>query len=240
MRCEEFYRKIESDKDWACRLSNKTLRDIANYIDLANEFELRGIPKEVTNVTLSENATRPLFERRNADVKDKVISSLENALNDIQENGKTRKIGDRFKSKITQRDVIKELQNEHLEAKKEENPYYYDLSNDCSIDWFTGDYASQLSHLRDVDLILTDPPYGPQFGKKEWDLLGQFASHVLADGGYLIFYRGQMQAKNVFTTLPNYLTHDWEFAVRHKKEARIWGKKIWNCWKPRGIQKRRT
>jgi len=105
MRCTEFYDKIAKDKDLACRIDPDTLRNVSNYIDLSRELELVGVPQETTNVVLSENATRPLFKKKNAYVKDNVISNLEIALKDIHDTGKTTRLGKGFKNKITQREV---------------------------------------------------------------------------------------------------------------------------------------
>lgn len=79
-RCLEFYQKWERDPNW-CVKCKSSVRQIDKYIDLLDEMEARGIPKERTIVCLPENNARPLISIQDAEVREIAISHIENALN---------------------------------------------------------------------------------------------------------------------------------------------------------------
>ena len=98
-RCPEFYAKWERFPNW-CEKCLESVRLIENYLDLVQEFERRGLPREPTMVGLSERAARPLFTEKDLELKEKLIVSVKNWL----ETGKNPITG-KFKKKITVKGV---------------------------------------------------------------------------------------------------------------------------------------
>ena len=81
-----------------------------------------------------------------------------------------------FESKI-----IKEAR---LELQKEKDPVQSITSEVHNVNWHIGDYLDDaFPDLKDVDLILTDPPYNTNFDTSDWNQLGEFAANVLVEGG---------------------------------------------------------
>lgn len=80
VRCADFYKKWERDPNW-CEKCESAVRQIDEYIELANSLEANGVPKERTFVQLPEGAARPLFSIRDEETRRKALSSVEKCLN---------------------------------------------------------------------------------------------------------------------------------------------------------------
>ena len=217
INCENIIEKWKKDPNF-CKKNKVAVSDINNHIKLLDtlkdDYE---VEQKFAIANFREGASRPLRREKDDNVKSRALAKVAERVNDGQ--------------RVTAKDAQQILKEARLELKTENNPNYEEIADNSSIEWSTGDFITQVSHLQDIDLILTDPPYGALFGKEEWDLLGQFAARVLADGGYLVFYRGQRQAVDIYTTLPKNLNHYWTFAVIHRKHSSIHHKKFYNCFK---------
>jgi len=99
-RCLEFYQKWEKDPNW-CEKCKDSVRKINRYIDLLDDFETKGIPKDKTIVFLPEGSARALISIQDENIKEKAISHIENVL-----NRKTPQGGD-YTQKLTVGDVAK-------------------------------------------------------------------------------------------------------------------------------------
>ena len=120
-RCIAFYKKCEeSGSDW-CEKCPEAVRLIENYIDLCNELERRGIPKETTIVGLSEGAARPLFSIKDEETREKAISHIENTL-----KRKTPQ-GGNYTKKLKTGDVKKIIQKRQqlLDCRKGQHGLYF-------------------------------------------------------------------------------------------------------------------
>jgi len=99
-RCLEFYQKWEKDPNW-CEKCKDSVRKINRYIDLLDDFETKGIPKDKTIVFLPEGSARALISIQDENIKEKAISHIENVL-----NRKTPQ-GGGYTQKLTVGDVAK-------------------------------------------------------------------------------------------------------------------------------------
>lgn len=71
-----------------------------------------------------------------------------------------------------------------------------------------GDFAVVLDDVRDIDAIITDPPYGREF-LGEWKKLAAFAATHLNENGVLVSYCGQMFLPTVLEILSAELDYWW-------------------------------
>ncbi len=71
-----------------------------------------------------------------------------------------------------------------------------------------GDFAVALADVRDVDLVLTDPPYPREF-LPQWSKLSAWAAQALKPGHLLVAYSGQMFLPEVIARLSEHLTYVW-------------------------------
>lgn len=139
-RCLEFYKKWERDPNW-CEKCKTAVRQINNYIDLLDDFEAKGIPKERTIVQLSEGSARPLLAISDSVIKEKAISSVQKSL----ESQKDNETGKFTSKKLTVGDVAKIIRQVTHEEKIVDLPIP------------EGKY----------NVILADPPWRYQFVETE-------------------------------------------------------------------------
>jgi 16S rRNA G966 N2-methylase RsmD len=96
----------------------------------------------------------------------------------------------------------------------------------------TGDFMDYIDQYKDVDAIITDPPYG----KEHLDLfekLARFAAQVLKPGGSLLTMAGVYHLPKVMELMTPHLTYYWTIAYHMPaKRVQIQGKKVWCNWKP--------
>jgi hypothetical protein len=215
VRCADFYAKCEREgPDW-CEKCPEAVRLIENYMDLVSELADRGVPKETTNVGLSEWAARPLFSIRDEEKRAKAISSVEKCLKSKKDAGTGRFAK---KPKVTKSDVEKIINNidreerrAELVAKAEEVAALPDTIQVHHLDFLTNYH---ILGAESVDCIITDPPY-----VKEW--LGNFeafaaaAEHVLKPGGFLITYLGHIHLDQIMAQMTPYLDYYWLAVLKH-------------------------
>ena len=77
-----------------------------------------------------------------------------------------------------------------------------------------GDFATVLDDLEpgSVDLVLTDPPYGDDFGAR-WVELSELCARVLRPGGVAVFYSGHHNLPEVISQLGEHLAWLWHVVV---------------------------
>ena len=98
----------------------------------------------------------------------------------------------------------------------------------------TGRFQDVLADIPDgsVDLIVTDPPYGPKYNDAYLDL-AEFASRKLKPGGSCIAYAGQSNLPEVLSVMSEHLRYWWTLSLVHKHGAQqLPGKWVMVEWKP--------
>lgn len=101
-------------------------------------------------------------------------------------------------------------------------------------DFRHGDFRAALADIEPgtVDLILTDPPYGPKHTDL-YDALGEFAARTLKPGGSLIAYSGQSNLGEAWAALNAHLRYWWTLALEHRAGGQqLMGKRVICEWKP--------
>jgi site-specific DNA-methyltransferase (adenine-specific) len=141
---------------------------------------------------------------------------------------------------------IKEGKKKIKEAEKEvrlekELEKINSIKTPPEIDLRLGDFRKVLSDVKNVDAIITDPPYGKNY-LQLWDDIGKFAKEKLKEHGYLVAYSGQMYLHEVLSTLLKHLDYIWTFCLYLRGETQIVNNVNVICkWKPILIfQKGRT
>ena len=100
------------------------------------------------------------------------------------------------------------------------------------IDLRKGDFKTVLNDLKDIDVIITDPPYPKEYLDCFSDL-GKFAKEKLKDTGFLAVYSGQYHLPEVIKRLSEHLTYVWTFCLYHVgKKQLVNGVNIMCGWKP--------
>lgn len=95
-----------------------------------------------------------------------------------------------------------------------------------------GDFRSVLADVTDIDLILTDPPYGYEHVADYADLAA-WASTALKPGGSLIAYSGQGALPEVLDAMRPHLRYWWTLALSHQHGGQQFpGKFVIVEWKP--------
>lgn len=99
-----------------------------------------------------------------------------------------------------------------------------------------GDFRKVLDDVKNINAIITDPPYGKD-AIPLWRDLGKFAAARLADDGVLVAYSGQMYLPEVLSVLGESLDYFWTMAVFHEGNGNLTPlghpvRKVINCWKP--------
>jgi 16S rRNA G966 N2-methylase RsmD len=83
-----------------------------------------------------------------------------------------------------------------------------------------------------VDLIVTDPPYGPNYNHAYADL-AEWAARKLKPGGSCIAYSGQSNLPDVLTAMSGHLRYWWTLALMHNHGGQqLPGKWVYVEWKP--------
>jgi site-specific DNA-methyltransferase (adenine-specific) len=98
----------------------------------------------------------------------------------------------------------------------------------------TGRFQDVLEDIPDgsVDLIVTDPPYGPKYNDAYLDL-AEWAARKLKPGGSCIAYAGQSNLPDVLSVMSKHLRYWWTLALMHKHGAQqLPGKWVMVEWKP--------
>lgn len=100
---------------------------------------------------------------------------------------------------------------------------------------YCGDFREICKRIPDnsVDLVYTDPPYGPGWAYIYSDT-GVLANRVLKPGGSLVSYVGRFVLPETIHRLGETgLTWWWMFSVEHTgSHERMYAKQVFVCWKP--------
>jgi hypothetical protein len=230
-RCIQFYEKVEREgPDW-CEKCPEAIRQIENYMDLVKVMESQGIPKEKTFVGLPEGAARPLLAIRDANLKDKCISSVKNAL-ELQKNP----LNGRFTNRLTVKSIEQIISNETMAPRREEliQRGKDAAANPDGIKLYQGDFLTDYTRIPagTIDCIITDPPY-----VKEWlhnfDAFGKAAAHVLKPGGFLVSYVGHIHLDKILMQMTPYLDYYWILCLKHSgQRAAVYGRMVQCTMKP--------
>jgi hypothetical protein len=95
-----------------------------------------------------------------------------------------------------------------------------------------GDFKTVLDDLKEIDAIITDPPYPKEFIQCFSDLSLYASEHLKADG-FLACYSGQYNFPEVIQRLSEHLTYVWTFCLYHVgKTQLVNGVNIMCGWKP--------
>lgn len=112
------------------------------------------------------------------------------------------------------------------------------------LDLRTGDFKKVLADIKDIDAIITDPPYPAEFINC-FSELGKYAKEHLREGGFCVVYSGQYHLPEVIKRLSEHLTYVWTFCLYHIGQGQLVnGVNIMCGWKPilifsRGAKKMR-
>ena len=121
-------------------------------------------------------------------------------------------------------DALKEVEIEREREKAQNTPPDFDLR--C------GDFEEALRDVKQVDAIVTDPPWGAEHIDL-WDRLGRFAKEKLKPHGFLIAYSGQHKLDEKIKALSNHLDYYWVFCkplTVNKQTKLIQAVNIMNSW----------
>jgi len=100
------------------------------------------------------------------------------------------------------------------------------------IDLRLGDFREVLKDVKNVDAIITDPPYGKNY-LQLWDDIGKFAKEKLKEYGYLVAYSGKMFLPQVLDILSKHLNYFWTFCLLLPGGTSIIdGINVMDAWKP--------
>lgn len=101
------------------------------------------------------------------------------------------------------------------------------------VDLRAGDFREVLTDLRDVDAIITDPPY-PKEHLPLLDDLAAFAETVLKRDGLLAVMMGQSYLPEVYRRLDGRLPYLWTIAYLTPggQAVQVWDRKVNTFWKP--------
>ena len=95
-----------------------------------------------------------------------------------------------------------------------------------------GDFKSVLVDVREIDAIITDPPYPKEF-LPCFSELSEYASEHLKEDGFLIVYSGQYHLPEVIRRLSEKMTYVWTFCLYHVgKKQLVNGINVMCGWKP--------
>jgi 16S rRNA G966 N2-methylase RsmD len=96
-----------------------------------------------------------------------------------------------------------------------------------------GDFRQAMSGLRDVDAIITDPPYPKEY-LPLLDDLAAWAKSVLKPNGVMAVMMGQSYLPEVFARLSGHLPYLWTIAYLTPggQAVQIWDRKVNTFWKP--------
>lgn len=96
-----------------------------------------------------------------------------------------------------------------------------------------GDFRQVLAGLRDVDAIITDPPYPKEY-LPLLDDLAVWAKNVLKPEGVMAVMMGQSYLPEVFARLSGQLPYLWTIAYLTPggQAVQVWDRKVNTFWKP--------
>jgi hypothetical protein len=105
-------------------------------------------------------------------------------------------------------------------------------AGEVAADLRVGDFREVLADLRDVDAVVTDPPYGREWIPLYADL-AQWALEVLRPDGVLVVMVGQYWLREVVAALGDHLPYRWTLAYLTPHFATsIYAAHLATHWKP--------
>ena len=165
--------------------------------------------------------------------------------------GITRKQSSAFQTLAANKDIIEQVKadaeaeddlptrTEVLRRVKEKDKDYrikqekiYRNNSVSDIDIRKGDFKKVLADVKNIDAIITDPPYPKEYIQCFSDL-SKFASEHLKKDGFIAIYSGQYNLPEVIHRLSEHLTYVWTFCLYHVgKMQLVNGVNIMCGWKP--------
>lgn len=101
-----------------------------------------------------------------------------------------------------------------------------------SLDLREGDFREVLAHVRDVDLVFTDPPYLAEYMPIYSDL-SAWAARALKPGGVLVAYSGQYHLPEAIARLSEHLDYVWQAVLlQPQKHTLVHHRQIHVRYKP--------
>jgi hypothetical protein len=95
-----------------------------------------------------------------------------------------------------------------------------------------GDFKEVLKDLKNIDAIITDPPYPKEF-LNCFSELSKYASEHLKENGFMAVYSGNYHIPEVIKRLSENLTYVWTFCLYHAGSTQlVLGVNIMTGWKP--------
>ena len=141
--------------------------------------------------------------------------------------GDPKKKKDELTRKLAISVIKKEIRNPKIEEEKQARQKVV-----STLDIRNGDFNEVLADLKEIDAIITDPPY-PQKYLKCFSELSEFASEKLKKDGFIAVYSGQFHLPEVIQRLSEHLTYVWTFCLYHVgKKQLVNGVNIMCGWKP--------
>lgn len=151
------------------------------------------------------------------------------------EDRATKEIIDELKSDpeviVTPRSVARAVRKKKKEERinAEKNTRVSDIKD---IEIRHGDFVEVLKDVKNIDAIITDPPYPLEF-ISEFSKLSKFASTNLKEDGFIAVYSGQYHLPEVIHRLSEHLAYVWTFCLYHVgKKQLVNGVNIMCGWKP--------
>jgi 16S rRNA G966 N2-methylase RsmD len=181
---------------------------------------------------------KPPKERRSHDVTDDVptLASLGLTKRDSAEAQELAQLDEAdFEAVRTGRKTRKET-NREVRAKRDRARKTAQLKCENAEGVRKGNFVEVLDDIRNINAIITDPPYGKS-SLHLWRELGRFSADRLTDDGVLVAYSGQMYLPQVLAALGESLDYFWLLAVPHKGSGNLTPlgqpvRKVINQWKP--------
>lgn len=163
-------------------------------------------------ITKDESSDARLVNKED-ELRDEVIKEIQKDSNSI----------------ISPREVSKRIR------RKQKGLRIYKESNIAELNDFEikyGDFKNVLENIKNIDLIITDPPYPKEY-LNCFSELGIYAKSHLKENGFCIVYSGQYHLPEVINRLSEYLTYVWTFCLYHiGKKQIVNGVNIMCGWKP--------
>jgi 16S rRNA G966 N2-methylase RsmD len=125
--------------------------------------------------------------------------------------------------------IKKERQQERAEKKRIDNK----PSTKVDIYHCNIEELASMVEPNSVHAIITDPPYPKEF-LNTYELLAEFASYALVDGGVCLAMAGQSYLPEIYAMMSKHLTYNWtcDYTTRGAQAVQIWRRRIITYWKP--------
>lgn len=106
------------------------------------------------------------------------------------------------------------------------------VNSSSALDLRKGDFKKVLADVKNIDAIITDPPYPKEY-LECFSELAVFAKERLKPSGFCVVYSGQYHLPEVIKRMSEHLTYVWTFCLYHVgKKQLVNGVNIMCGWKP--------